>query len=121
MAVVGPYMESAPFPWRYQNLARNWLTDSRQGICGKPICGKPKGYNSGFQHSVRREADKRVRGFGLSSIAPAEHCASMRTQRVKYLILVWKKWWAWQGLNLRPLRCQHSALPLSYTPTRRSL
>src|SRR5215210_1663133 len=28
-----------------------------------------------------------------------------------------KKWWAWQGLNLRPLRCQHSALPLSYTPT----
>lgn len=27
-------------------------------------------------------------------------------------------WWAWQGLNLRPLRCQHSALPLSYTPTR---
>jgi hypothetical protein len=29
------------------------------------------------------------------------------------------KWWAWQGLNLRPLRCQHSALPLSYTPTLR--
>ena len=28
-----------------------------------------------------------------------------------------RKWWAWQGLNLRPLRCQHSALPLSYTPT----
>ncbi len=27
------------------------------------------------------------------------------------------RWWAWQGLNLRPLRCQHSALPLSYTPT----
>jgi hypothetical protein len=19
------------------------------------------------------------------------------------------EWWAWQGLNLRPLRCQHSA------------
>ena len=32
----------------------------------------------------------------------------------------WEKWWAWQGLNLRPLRCQHSALPLSYTPTRGS-
>lgn len=29
-----------------------------------------------------------------------------------------RTWWAWQGLNLRPLRCQHSALPLSYTPTR---
>ncbi len=28
------------------------------------------------------------------------------------------EWWAWQGLNLRPLRCQHSALPLSYTPTK---
>ena len=33
-------------------------------------------------------------------------------------ILAFRKWWAWQGLNLRPLRCQHSALPLSYTPTR---
>src|SRR5215213_4224721 len=32
-------------------------------------------------------------------------------------VIVGKKWWAWQGLNLRPLRCQHSALPLSYTPT----
>jgi hypothetical protein len=21
-----------------------------------------------------------------------------------------KEWWAWQGLNLRPLRCQHSAV-----------
>jgi hypothetical protein len=31
------------------------------------------------------------------------------------------KWWAWQGLNLRPLRCQHSALPLSYTPTGRRM
>src|SRR5690606_32863556 len=32
----------------------------------------------------------------------------------------WRRfeWWAWQGLNLRPLRCQHSALPLSYTPIR---
>lgn len=27
-----------------------------------------------------------------------------------------RAWWARQGLNLRPLRCQHSALPLSYTP-----
>src|SRR3546814_4747727 len=34
-------------------------------------------------------------------------------------LLIWRgfRWWAWQGLNLRPLRCQHSALPLSYTPT----
>ena len=21
-----------------------------------------------------------------------------------------KNWWAWQGLNLRPLRCQHSSV-----------
>ena len=28
-----------------------------------------------------------------------------------------RRWWARQGLNLRPLRCQHSALPLSYAPT----
>ena len=27
------------------------------------------------------------------------------------------RWWAYQGSNLGPLRCQHSALPLSYTPT----
>ena len=26
------------------------------------------------------------------------------------------KWWARLGLNQRPLRCQHSALPLSYAP-----
>ncbi len=39
-------------------------------------------------------------------------------KRRKTLNLRAKKWWAWQGLNLRPLRCQHSALPLSYTPTR---
>jgi hypothetical protein len=24
-----------------------------------------------------------------------------------------RKWWAWQGLNLRPLRCQHTALRLN--------
>ena len=43
-----------------------------------------------------------------------------RCQGAAKLLIGWKKWWAWQGLNLRPLRCQHSALPLSYTPTRRA-
>ncbi len=28
-----------------------------------------------------------------------------------------KSWWARLGLNQRPLRCQRSALPLSYAPT----
>ena len=28
-----------------------------------------------------------------------------------------KAWWARQGLNLRPPRCEHGALPLSYAPT----
>ncbi len=37
------------------------------------------------------------------------------------MLLKENNWWAWQGLNLRPLRCQHSALPLSYTPTWGSL
>ena len=27
-----------------------------------------------------------------------------------------KEWWARLGLNQRPLRCQRSALPLSYAP-----
>ena len=27
------------------------------------------------------------------------------------------RWWARLGLNQRPLRCQHSALPLSYAPS----
>src|SRR5690606_4964217 len=31
-------------------------------------------------------------------------------------ILEFSGWWARQGLNLRPLRCEHSALPLSYAP-----
>ena len=28
-----------------------------------------------------------------------------------------KKWWAWQGLNLRPLRFQHSAYRLNTQKT----
>ena len=32
-------------------------------------------------------------------------------------IISGEAWWARQGLNLRPLRCEHSALPLSYAPT----
>src|SRR3546814_15650110 len=27
-----------------------------------------------------------------------------------------ENWWARLGLNQRPLRCEHSALPLSYAP-----
>lgn len=30
------------------------------------------------------------------------------------------QWWAWQGLNLRPLRCQHSAIPGKAQKTRKS-
>ena len=33
---------------------------------------------------------------------------------------IYKKWWAWQGLNLRHLPCKGSALPLSYTPEENS-
>src|SRR3712207_3769338 len=32
-----------------------------------------------------------------------------------------RKWWARLGLNQRPLRCQRSALPLSYAPEKRRL
>src|SRR3954467_7443530 len=31
--------------------------------------------------------------------------------------VIGKAWWARQGLNLRPPRCEHGALPLSYAPT----
>ena len=30
-----------------------------------------------------------------------------------------EEWWARQGLNLRPLPCEGSALPLSYAPAAR--
>src|SRR3954468_3916771 len=46
----------------------------------------------------------------VTQIAPHFDCEQFRSGKGE-------KWWAWQGLNLRPLRCQHSALPLSYTPT----
>src|SRR3954468_3073001 len=49
----------------------------------------------------------------VTQIAPHFDCEQFRSGKGE-------KWWAWQGLNLRPLRCQHSALPLSYTPTARS-
>ena len=34
----------------------------------------------------------------------------------KHCIFVVGEWWAMQGLNLRPLPCEGSALPLSYAP-----
>src|SRR5690606_14336567 len=33
----------------------------------------------------------------------------------------WLEWWARLGLNQRPLRCQRSALPLSYAPADRAI
>lgn len=33
------------------------------------------------------------------------------------LVRRWE-WWAWLGLNQRPLRCERNALPLSYTPSK---
>src|SRR6185369_1422406 len=36
--------------------------------------------------------------------------------RPKSLVSLRKRWWARQGLNLRPLPCEGSALPLSYAP-----
>ena len=56
-----------------------------------------------------------VRG---QTVVPRATWRRQRLQRFKNRCFLGKKWWAWQGLNLRPLRCQHSALPLSYTPTR---
>ena len=36
---------------------------------------------------------------------------------VEWQVMESKAWWARQGLNLRPPRCEHGALPLSYAPT----
>ena len=55
----------------------------------------------------------------LKLTASASRSAALRQARLNH----WgnEEMWAWQGLNLRPLRCQHSALPLSYTPTRAAM
>ncbi|MEA3016590.1 MAG: hypothetical protein QOI38_1312, partial [Sphingomonadales bacterium] len=50
---------------------------------------------------------------------PRRNLQNGRAADIRSLPVLFEKWWAWQGLNLRPLRCQHSALPLSYTPTAR--
>ena len=63
------------------------------------------------------EAAEPARRLGLGELGRngAGETKKPRTVRDRPGLL---NWWAWQGLNLRPLRCQHSALPLSYTPTR---
>lgn len=40
----------------------------------------------------------------------AQQWTGVRTVRIK---MVRREWWAMQGLNLRPLPCEGSALPLS--------
>ena len=44
-------------------------------------------------------------------IADTQHARVCTSVDIK-----WERWWARLGLNQRPLRCQHSALPLSYAP-----
>jgi hypothetical protein len=53
----------------------------------------------------------------ITGVTPEMPATMAAKERQKVADFSRKKWWAWQGLNLRPLRCQHSALPLSYTPT----
>ena len=57
------------------------------------------------------KAGPRAKGRANNEPIPAMH-ANCRILRVRNL----KKWWARLGLNQRPLRCERSALPLSYAP-----
>src|SRR3546814_11745258 len=59
------------------------------------------------------------REFAQKSLGTGRPQGLLRATKNPAKPLIWRgfRWWAWQGLNLRPLRCQPSALPLSYTPT----
>src|SRR3546814_11629211 len=59
------------------------------------------------------------REFAQKSLGTGRPQGLLRATKNPAKPLIWRgfRWWAWPGLNLLPLRCQHSALPLSYTPT----
>ena len=63
-----------------------------------------------------RMAEPHSTGFHPDRLSPGPPQRKRKPQKTAWFSEA-SEWWAWQGLNLRPLRCQHSALPLSYTPT----
>lgn len=76
----------------------------------------------GRQLAGHTEAEAAAASAAVPDVAslgrqPINGDTSSRTPRPARI----RKWWAWQGLNLRPLPCQGSALPLSYTPARRRI
>ena len=53
---------------------------------------------------------------GFEPPRPLGHCA-LNAARLPFRHFgTFSLWWAVQGLNLRPLACEASALPLSYAP-----
>ena len=72
-----------------------------------PLQKKPK---------CRRELSQN-RGKKCPICAPGDGpLLNARALRRKFILFQLDKWWARLGLNQRPLRCQRSALPLSYAP-----
>lgn len=95
------------------------------GFMGHDVSGSTETYAIGRLDTVYRPLDDilgEVERFAPGSITPKlRRTVPIRhfppggeNDRIEPI-----QWWAWQGLNLRPLRCQHSALPLSYTPAGR--
>ena len=57
-----------------------------------------------------------ARGNRLTNFVAGTEANSLRDQMAKLPQYRQHGWWARLGLNQRPLRCQRSALPLSYAP-----
>lgn len=57
-------------------------------------------------------------GYGQPTAQVSIQCRPQKSPPIRraFSCLERLRWWAYQGSNLGPLRCQHSALPLSYTP-----
>ena len=80
---------------RRQETARGVTSRRQRRVCSKRSRHPPLG-----------------RRLNEVAVAPCLYQRPFACRRTKSL----QEWWARLGLNQRPLRCEHSALPLSYAP-----
>ena len=83
----------------------------RAGWMRLPACPDPE------PQAAINEAASRLKRIGRASDEESAFSASEHDCRQTVLRRTEEAWWARQGLNLRPPRCEHGALPLSYAPT----
>ena len=100
-------------------LDKQWPASLRPtGSATQPIASTAQMRNHAVRLYISLNENRRIRKTtGHSGIASWRIHEKSPPDRRAFCCLERLRWWAYQGSNLGPLRCQHSALPLSYTPT----